>query len=118
MGLITLWMEKHNVGAHGDEFDFSIVERMLIAGRAAWFYFGKLVWPYPLAFFYPRFTIDDHAIWQYAFPIAAVAAIAALWWWRAQNRPRPTGGRVDLWRGARAGARLLQRLSISLFLRG
>ncbi len=67
-GLITLWMEKHNVGARGDEFDFSIVERMLIAGRAAWFYFGKLVWPYPLSFFYPRFAIDDHAVWQYAFP--------------------------------------------------
>ena len=61
LGLITLWMEKHNVGARGDEFDFSVVERFLIAGRAAWFYFGKLVWPYPLAFFYPRFAIDDHA---------------------------------------------------------
>ncbi len=85
LGLITLWIEEHNVGARGDEFDFSVVERFLIAGRAAWFYFGKLVWPYPLAFFYPRFAIDDHALWQYLFPIGAVAVIGALWWWAKES---------------------------------
>jgi tetratricopeptide (TPR) repeat protein len=82
LGLFTVWMEKNHVGARGDEFDFSPVERLLIAGRALWFYAGKLAWPSPLVFFYPRFKIDDHALWQYLFPIAAVALIAALWWWR------------------------------------
>ncbi|HVU89006.1 MAG TPA: tetratricopeptide repeat protein [Pirellulales bacterium] len=82
LGLFTVWTEKHNVGARGDEFDFSMLDRVLIAGRAVWFYAGKLAWPYPLAFFYPRFKIDDHALWQYLFPLAALAVIVALWWWR------------------------------------
>jgi tetratricopeptide (TPR) repeat protein len=51
----------------------------LIAGRAAWFYAGKLAWPQPLTFFYPRWTIDTSAWWQYLFPVAAVGLIAALW---------------------------------------
>ena len=53
---------------------------MLIGGRALWFYVGKLVWPHPLVFFYPRF-VDRRAIvwWQYLFPVAAVAALVGLW---------------------------------------
>ncbi|HEY4311042.1 MAG TPA: tetratricopeptide repeat protein [Pirellulales bacterium] len=82
LGLFTVWMEKHHVGARGSEFDFTVFERILIAGRAAWFYVGKLVWPYPLAFFYPRFAIDDHALWQYIFPLTAVALLITLWWYR------------------------------------
>ena len=78
-GLLTAWMEKHFVGAAGFEWSYSPVERVLIAGRAAWFYAAKLAWPYPLAFFYPRFTIDEHAWWQYLFPLAAVALLVALW---------------------------------------
>ncbi len=79
LGLGTAWMEKHHVGAVGVEWDFSPVERVLIAGRAVWFYAAKLLWPYPLAFFYPRFTIDDHQPWQYLFPTAALLLIATLW---------------------------------------
>ncbi|MES1213575.1 MAG: tetratricopeptide repeat protein [Singulisphaera sp.] len=84
LGLFTVWLEKHNVGARGDEFAFSMIERLLIAGRAAWFYVGKLAWPYPLAFIYPRFTIDASAIWQYLFPVAALGVLGALWWWRGK----------------------------------
>jgi tetratricopeptide (TPR) repeat protein len=78
-GLLTAWMEKHFVGAAGFEWNYSPIERVLIAGRAVWFYAAKLVWPYPLAFFYPRFTIDDRVWWQYLFPLAAVALLAVLW---------------------------------------
>ena len=78
-GLVTAWMEKHFVGAAGFEWSYSPVERVLIAGRAVWFYAAKLIWPYPLAFFYPRFTIDDRAWWQYLFPLAAVALLVVLW---------------------------------------
>ncbi|MES1213577.1 MAG: tetratricopeptide repeat protein [Singulisphaera sp.] len=78
-GLSTAWLEKYHVGAAGVEWDFTPVERLLIAGRAAWFYAGKLAWPYPLAFFYPRFTIDESALWQYLFPLAALLLVIGLW---------------------------------------
>ena len=76
---VTVWMERNHVGAAGAEWQLTPIERGLIAGRALWFYAGKLVWPHPLAFFYPRWTIDAHAGWQYAFPAAAAILVAALW---------------------------------------
>jgi tetratricopeptide (TPR) repeat protein len=84
MAGVTVWMERTFVGASGQEWDFSLVDRLLIAGRALWFYAGKLVWPHPLVFFYPRWTIDSSALWQYLYPAAAVAVIVALW--LARNR--------------------------------
>ncbi len=71
MGLRTAMLEVEQVGAKGADFAFSLADRFLIAGRALWFYAGKLVWPDPLVFVYPRWEIDDAAAWQYGFPAAA-----------------------------------------------
>lgn len=79
LGLLTVWLEQHHVGALGEIYEWTPIERLLIAGRALWFYAAKLVLPYPLAFFYPRWTIDTSAAWQYLFPAAAVALLVALW---------------------------------------
>ncbi|HSI37000.1 MAG TPA: tetratricopeptide repeat protein [Tepidisphaeraceae bacterium] len=78
MGRLTAWLEVHHVGARGPAFDFSVADRVLIAGRALWFYLGKLLWPHQLIFTYPRWHIDDDAAWQYLFPLAAVALVATL----------------------------------------
>ena len=74
----TAWLEREHVGATGAEWAFSAADRFLIAGRAVWFYAYKLVAPVNLAFIYPRWTIDDHAPLQYAFPIAAAALVLVL----------------------------------------
>jgi tetratricopeptide (TPR) repeat protein len=79
LGAVTVWMEKHSVGAQGEEWAFTSLERMLIAGRALWFYSGKLVWPRPLIFMYPKWQIDPHVWWQYLFPLSAIVVIVALW---------------------------------------
>ncbi len=79
LGLMTTWMETDHVGAQGEEWNLSRLDRLLLSGRALWFYAAKLVWPHPLAFFYPRFTIDAHDPRQYLFPLAAVALPCALW---------------------------------------
>lgn len=79
LGAVTVWLEATHVGARGEEFGLTAVERVLLAGRAAWFYASKLVAPYPLMFFYPRWDVDAAAAWQYAFPAAALALLAGLW---------------------------------------
>ncbi len=68
LGMVTAWLERIHVGAEGDEWAFTRAERVLIAGRAVWFYATKLAWPHPIIFFYPRWEIDGHEWWQYCFP--------------------------------------------------
>jgi len=78
LGLTTAWFERHLIGAEGEAFAFTWVERGLIAGRALWFYAGKLLWPANLIFIYPRWSIDRFAWWQYLYPAAALAVLVAL----------------------------------------
>ncbi len=78
MGLTTAYLEKIHVGAEGIDWELSVVERALVAGRALWFYAGKLVWPARLTFIYPRWVVDDTVWWQYLFPLAAAAVVGAL----------------------------------------
>jgi tetratricopeptide (TPR) repeat protein len=85
-GLFTSRMERQFVGAQGAAFDFSIVERFLIAGRAIWFYLGKLFWPADLIFSYPRWKISQTRGWQYLFPAAAALLLGALWVLRRWRR--------------------------------
>jgi protein O-mannosyl-transferase len=84
LAMTTAFLEKEHVGAQGKEWDLSLLDRVLIAGRALWFYAGKLLWPYPLIFIYPRWRIDAFAWWQYFYPAAAVATLIALWAWRGR----------------------------------
>ena len=78
-GLFTAWVERRYLGAEGADFALTVPQRLLIAGRAPWFYLGKLVWPVHLAFFYPRWAVDPGAAWQWVFPLAALGTLAALW---------------------------------------
>ncbi|MCK4343121.1 MAG: tetratricopeptide repeat protein [Phycisphaerae bacterium] len=82
MSLITVWMESKHVGAIGDDWALSPLDRILIAGHAVWFYAGKLVWPVNLAFIYHRWEIDAGIWWQYLYPAAALAVLVVLWFAR------------------------------------
>lgn len=79
LGLTTAWLEKHVVGAGGTDWSFTFLDRFLLAGRALWFYASKLIWPAELIFIYPRWQIDSHIAWQYAFPLAAAGVVLTLW---------------------------------------
>lgn len=76
-GLHTAALERSLVGASGEGFEFSLAERILIAGRVVVFYAWSLLWPHGLLFNYPRWSIDTAAVWQWAFP-AAVAGVGGL----------------------------------------
>ena len=85
-GVLTAWVERRYIGARGASFELGWVERCLLAGRALWFYLGKLVWPSGLMFVYPRWEVSAGQAWQYLFPLAAVGALALLWSLRGRSR--------------------------------
>ena len=85
-GIITAWWELKINNCVGPRFQFTLLERMLIAGRAIWFHLGKLCWPTKLTFIYPRWQIDAGAWWQYVFPLGVVALAAGLWSLRRWSR--------------------------------
>jgi tetratricopeptide (TPR) repeat protein len=68
------------MGHYGEEFglSFSVADRVLIAGRAIWFYAGKVLWPAKLTFSYPHWNIDPRSPVQYLWPLAAAATVLAL----------------------------------------
>lgn len=51
---MTVYLESSYAGASGEAFSQTFLERFLVAGRAVWFYAGKLLWPGSLAVIYPR----------------------------------------------------------------
>ncbi len=85
-GLFTAWVEHNYIGAQGEAFNYSLGERVLIAGRVFWFYLGKLFWPAQLTFIYPRWEISGAMAWQYLFPLAAIALLILAWLFREKSR--------------------------------
>ena len=77
MALTTATLEKSHVGAGGAPFTWTFAERFLIAARALCFYVEKLVWPHPLSFMYPRWTINtgDPLQWSFAGLVLAWLAL-------------------------------------------
>jgi len=74
-GLLTVYLERAHVGAEGGEWAQGFLERtLLIAPRAFWFYAGKIAWPHPLIFIYPRWQVEAGAWAAYAWAAALVAA--------------------------------------------
>jgi Tfp pilus assembly protein PilF len=93
MSMVTGYIEKYRVGASGPEWDFSVFQRCLIAGRAVWFYAGKLVWPSELSFNYPRWNVDADQWPKFiAYPLAALAVVAIAWFLRKRIGRGPLVG--------------------------
>ncbi len=85
-GLFTAWVEHSIVGAEGAAFHLSVAQRALLAGRALWFYLGKLVWPAHLAFNYPHWSLDPTHVGQWVPLAAALGVIGGLWRLRRRTR--------------------------------
>jgi protein O-mannosyl-transferase len=89
LGLATVHLESSSFNTQSPR---SVVQSVLLAGRALWFYAGKVLWPRQIAFIYPRWVIDSHAAWQYSFPLAALAVLVALWILRRRVGNGPLAG--------------------------
>lgn len=75
----TIWEQRHNSGALGPEWNQTFPERLVIAGRAIAFYLGKLAWPEPLTFIYPRWRIAADGPGAFLPLIGVAALLGALW---------------------------------------
>ena len=69
MALVTVHFEKIYTGAEGADWSLGFLERMLIAGKAVWFYLQKLLWPVDLTFSYPRWSMDAGDIFLHGLTI-------------------------------------------------
>lgn len=83
-GALTSWMERYIVGATGPEWALSPLDRLIVAGRAFWFYLGKLAWPHPLTFIYPRWDLAGASPAMLLVPAAALLLLLALWFARGR----------------------------------
>jgi tetratricopeptide (TPR) repeat protein len=79
----TILEQKLHAGAIGAEWAQTWSDRLIIAGRAIWFYVAKLAWPHPLIFIYPRWEINSSQPIAYLPVVAALAGLLALWSIRA-----------------------------------
>jgi protein O-mannosyl-transferase len=85
----TVWEQKFHSGALGEEWAQTGIERIAIAGKAIWFYLGKLLWPHPLIFVYPRWQIDFSEAISFLPAVAALGVGTLLWLGRNERRLRP-----------------------------
>ncbi len=75
----TIWEQRFHSRAVGPDWAQTFTERLLIAGRAIWFYLGKLVWPHQLIFIYPRWEIHPTQPLAWLPLLAAMAGLVVLW---------------------------------------
>jgi protein O-mannosyl-transferase len=81
----TIWEQRFHARAVGPDWVQTFPERLIIAGKVIWFYLGKLVWPHPLIFIYPRWDVDSSKIVAYLPLLAAIAGFVGLWFIRARR---------------------------------
>ncbi len=80
----TIWEQRFHARAVGPDWTQTFPERLIIAGKAIWFYLGKLVWPHPLIFIYPRWDVDSSKVVAYLPLLVAIAGLVALWFIHAK----------------------------------
>ncbi len=85
-GLLAAWRANSIAEAPRADVDLNFLERLIVAGRAVWFYVGKLLWPSNLAFDYPRWSVDGVIGWQSLFLLAAIAVLSVAWALRERSR--------------------------------
>ena len=77
-GLLTIHLEYENVGVARLALPLTMAQRILLAGRAAWFYAVKLAFPWRLGFVYPRSSLDPSRPVAWLFPLGALAVPTGL----------------------------------------
>jgi len=85
-GLFSAWVEMEHIGAVGEAFSLTVLERIMLAGRIVWFYLAKLLWPADLAFIYPRWDMAGSGLVAIVPALVAALVLIALWRLRSSTR--------------------------------
>ena len=84
----TIWEQRIHSLAQGPEWSQTWAERLIISGQVVWFYLGKLLWPHPLMFVYPRWAPDAAEVFAYLPALAVAVGLFGVWRYRsAGSRP-------------------------------
>lgn len=82
VGLLFAWMTSHlertHVGTEHLQIGLQWADRLVLAGRAVWFYLGKLLWPESLTFIYPKWSIHAGEPWQWLGIAGALLLLVTL----------------------------------------
>jgi tetratricopeptide (TPR) repeat protein len=91
IGLLTVSIEHKFItdAANLDEWKLSLGDKFIIAGHAIWFYLGKLCWPHPLIFVYPRWVLRPSQPLAY-LPLVMAGIAFGLLWLKRNTWSRPT----------------------------
>lgn len=92
LAMVTVSLEKTHVLAEGPEWDLSAMDRLVIAGRAAWTYAGHFVFPANLSFNYPRWDVADPGLLASLAPWLALALVIGLFLARKRIGAGPVVG--------------------------
>ncbi len=84
----TIWEQRFHSGAIGPEWQLNWLTRLLVSSKAVWFYLGRIVWPHPLIFIYPRWQIATSSLISY-LPLLGLAAVTVLLFSLRQRWKRP-----------------------------
>jgi len=84
-GLAILEQYSHALRAGAAEWRLEPAQRLVIAGKAVWFYAAGVLWPFRLAFMYPRWDVHALSWWSWV-PLAALVAVTVALW-RCRGRP-------------------------------
>ena len=92
-GLVSIWWESHLGNYRGDVGqNLTLVQRVLLASRALWFYAGKLAWPADLTFSYPHWQVEAGQPAHYLPLLGCLVVASALWHWRGRVGRSALGG--------------------------
>jgi tetratricopeptide (TPR) repeat protein len=80
--LLAIWTVDLQGVNEDREWLRSWPERFITAGAVFWFYLGKLAWPHPLIFIYPRWPIEAAHATSYLPLLGAMALVIVLWFKR------------------------------------
>jgi protein O-mannosyl-transferase len=78
LGVLTIHLERENVGTVTLHGLLQGDQRFLVAARALTFYAAKLVWPVNLSFIYPRWKADPQALTSWLFVAGVLALLITL----------------------------------------
>ena len=89
MSLLAIVEQRGNIMRQGSaEWSMGVGQCLLIAGKAIWFYLGKIIWPVNLTFVYPRWELSTNSPASYLPMVGLIAVAIILWISRRQSWAR------------------------------